>query len=229
MKAYELVLEWIEGEIAEGRLAIGDRLPGERVVADRLRVSRTSVREAIRVLEVMGVIRTSAGSGPDAGAVVVAEPHSPLTSTLRLHLATSHLPISDIVQTRILLESWAVAEAATVMDDAALDAAARLLDAMDDPALGPERFHILDAEFHVALCRGAGNLLVSTIMAALREAIHGYVMAAVPMVDNWPDIAAQLRREHRAVLDAVRGGQGEVAAKLVTDHIDGFYRATRLA
>ncbi|WP_420813984.1 FadR/GntR family transcriptional regulator, partial [Phytoactinopolyspora endophytica] len=59
MKAYEVVLQRIEAEIAEGRLRIGDRLPGERALAERFGVSRTSVREAIRVLEVMGVVRTA--------------------------------------------------------------------------------------------------------------------------------------------------------------------------
>ncbi|WP_205857622.1 FadR/GntR family transcriptional regulator, partial [Phytoactinopolyspora endophytica] len=167
-------------------------------------------------------------SGPDAGAVIVAEPRSPLTSTLRLHLATSHLPIADIVQTRVLLESWAVREASGKANDGALDGAERLLDAMDDPTLGPEQFHLLDAEFHVTLSALAGNMLVSTVMAALREAIHGYVMAAVPELPDWGVAAARLRREHRAVLGALREGDGEAAASLVAAHIENFYRATRL-
>jgi GntR family transcriptional regulator, transcriptional repressor for pyruvate dehydrogenase complex len=228
VKAYELVLEWVEAEIAGRRLSIGDRLPSERSMADQLGVSRTSVREAIRVLEAMGVIRTSVGSGPEAGAVVVAEPRSPLTSALRLHVATTHLPIADIVQTRILLESWAVRQAGNGANPQALRAAERLLDSMDDPRLEPEQFHLLDAEFHVVLTALAGNTLVTTVMAALREAIHGYVIEAVPHLDNWTEMAVHLRQEHRAVLAAVRAGDGENAASLVTDHIDGFYRAAQL-
>lgn len=228
VKAYELVLERLEADIAERRLRIGDRLPGERALAERLGVSRTSVREAIRVLEVMGVVRTAAGSGPEAGAVIVAEPRAPLTSTLRLHLATSHLPISDIVQTRILLESWAVREASTRADSVALAGAGALLDAMDDADLDPERFHVLDAEFHVALTALAGNVLVSTVMASLREAIHGYVMAAVPQLDDWDSVAKGLRHEHRAVLEAVKRGDGDAAAALVTRHIEDFYSAARV-
>nr|WP_187361353.1 FCD domain-containing protein [Phytoactinopolyspora mesophila] len=221
-------MEWVEAEIAGHRLRLGDRLPSERAMADQLGVSRTSVREAIRVLEAMGVIRTAVGSGPEAGAVIVAEPRSPLTSALRLHLATSHLPIGDIVQTRILLESWAVRQAGEGADSDALGVAERLLDAMDDPGLGPEQFHLLDAEFHVVLTALAGNALVTTVMAALREAIHGYVIEAVPRLDNWAETAFRLRREHRDVLAAVRAGDAEGAATLVTDHIDGFYRAARL-
>ncbi|AYY11487.1 FadR family transcriptional regulator [Actinobacteria bacterium YIM 96077] len=228
MKAYELVLQRIEAEIAGGRLGIGARLPGERALAEDMGVSRTSVREAVRVLEAMGIVRTAVGSGPDAGALIVAEPRSPLASALRLHVATSHIPIADVVQTRILLESWAVREASGKASDGELAGVAQLLDAMDDRELSPERFHVLDAEFHVSLVAMAGNVLVSTVMAALREAIHSYVMAAVADISDWPAVANDLRAEHRAVFEAVRSGAGERAATLVAEHIDGFYRAARL-
>ena len=112
VKNYELVLHRVEADLAAGRLRIGGRLPGERVLAEQLGISRPSVREAVRVLEAMGVVRTATGSGPEAGAVIVAEPVSPLTAVLRLHLATNHLPMGDVVQTRLLLESWAAREAA---------------------------------------------------------------------------------------------------------------------
>ncbi|TDE08881.1 FadR/GntR family transcriptional regulator [Jiangella asiatica] len=228
MRTYELVLRQIEADLAAGRLRLGDRLPGERALASLLGVSRPSVREAIRVLEAMGVVRTGVGSGPEAGAIIVAEPASPLTATLRLHLATSHLPMGDIVQTRVLLESWAVREAAGRADPEQLAAAGQLLDAMDDPDLPRERFHLLDAEFHVALATLAGNVLVSTIMASLREAIHGYVVAAAADLPDWVATAGELRRQHRAVFAAIAGGDGDGAASLVAAHIEGFYRTARL-
>lgn len=229
MRTHELVLRQVESDLAAGRLRLGDRLPGERALAGQLGVSRPSVREAIRVLEAMGVVRTAVGSGPDAGAVIVADPASPLTATLRLHLATSHLPMGDLVQTRVLLESWAVREAAGRAEPDLLAAAGQLLDSMDDPELPREQFHLLDAEFHVALAALAGNVLVAAIMASLREAIHDYVMAAAPHLPDWDPVAAGLRAEHRAVLAAVAGGDGEAASRLVAEHIEGFYRASRLA
>ncbi|WP_233552631.1 FadR/GntR family transcriptional regulator [Jiangella rhizosphaerae] len=229
MRTHELVLRQVEADLAAGRLRLGDRLPGERALAGQLGVSRPSVREAIRVLEAMGVVRTAVGSGPDAGAVIVAEPASPLTATLRLHLATSHLPMGDIVQTRVLLESWAVREAAGRAEPEELAAPRHLLDAMDDPELPRERFHLLDAEFHVALAALAGNVLVATIMASLRDAIHGYVVAAAADLPDWNATVDMLRQQHRAVLAAVASGEGERAAALVADHIEGFYRTARLA
>src|SRR5664279_6016877 len=112
VRTHELVLARIERDLSAGRLAVGDRLPAERTLAAELGVSRASVREAIRVLEAMGIVRTAVGSGSEAGAVIVADPSAALTAALRLHLATSHFLIADVVATRVLLESWAVQIAA---------------------------------------------------------------------------------------------------------------------
>jgi GntR family transcriptional repressor for pyruvate dehydrogenase complex len=230
VKNYELVLSRVEADLAAGRLRIGGRLPGERALAEQLGISRPSVREAIRVLEAMGVVRTASGLGPDAGAVIVAEPVSPLTSLLRLHLATNHLPMGDIVQTRVLLESWAAREAAGRIPRAdELAAAEELLDLMEDPALTPERFHLLDAEFHVALAALAGNVLIAAVMSSLRSAIHSYVLAAVPNLTDWEATAAGLRAEHRSIVAAIRAGRPDEASDCVVAHIQGFYRAAQLS
>jgi GntR family transcriptional repressor for pyruvate dehydrogenase complex len=168
--------------------------------------------------------------------VIVAEPASPLTALLRLHLATNHLPMGDIVQTRILLESWTARQAAQNRAGAAADeaddglrAAEELLDRMDAPGLTPEEFHLLDAEFHVALSALAGNVLIAAVMSSLRTAIHSYVLAAVPNLADWDATANGLREEHRAIVAAIRAGQPTKAANLITDHIEGFYLAARLS
>src|SRR5919107_5766198 len=133
MKTHQLVLSWIENELSGGRLTVGGRLPAERTLAEQLGVSRTSVREAIRVLEAMGVVRAGVGSGPDAGTVVISDPTAALGSALRLHVATQHLPVADIVETRVLLESWAVSHAKP--DSPELAGASRLLEKMDAEAM----------------------------------------------------------------------------------------------
>ncbi|MDY6997365.1 MAG: FCD domain-containing protein [Actinomycetota bacterium] len=225
MRAHELVLARIEQDLSQGTFAVGDRLPGERALAEELSVGRSSVREALRVLEAMGVVRTAAGSGPDAGAVVVADPATSIGSALRLHVATRFLPIADLVDTRILLETWAVREATRRHPD--LSGVRAMLDAMDDPALSPEQFHRLDAAFHVALTGLAGNVVVEAMMASLRDSIHEYVMAGVPLLPDWSAVAADLRCEHRGIVEAVARGHGAKAADLTQAHIAGYFALIR--
>ncbi|MBY6540019.1 FadR family transcriptional regulator [Rhodococcus sp. BP-349] len=226
MRAHEVVLHRIEQDLAAARLRVGDRLPAERALAEDLGVGRSSVREAIRVLEAMGVVKTSVGSGPDAGAIVVADPATSIGSALRLHMATQFLPIADVVQTRVLLESWALREAAARTPD--LTTIDELLDRMDDKSLAPDQFHRLDAELHVRFAGLAGNVLIEAMMTSLRDSIHGYVMDAVPMLDDWSAVAVTLRCEHRGIVDALRRGHGAKAATLAREHIEGFYGLMRL-
>jgi GntR family transcriptional regulator, transcriptional repressor for pyruvate dehydrogenase complex len=226
-RAYQSVLQRVEADLSAGRLSIGDRLPGERVLADQLGVSRASVREALRILDALGVVRSAAGSGPDAGAVVIANPSAGLTSALRLHLASSHLLVDDIVGTRVLLETWAVRETATAADASDLQRAQELLIRMDDAGIGPAEFHRLDADFHLELTALAGNALITAIMASLRGSIEGYVLAAVQRLPDWPAMARRLRREHHNILAAARAGAADRAAVLLRRHIEGFHRSTQ--
>ncbi|TVU58587.1 FadR family transcriptional regulator [Paenarthrobacter nitroguajacolicus] len=220
MRTHELVLQWIEKQLSDGDLALGGRLPGERAMAEQLQVSRTSVREAVRILEAMGVVRAGVGSGKDAGTVVIAEPGSALGSTLRLHVATRHLPVADIVETRVLLESWAAERAKVGVPE--LEEAAELLDQMD-AAADIDTFLALDARFHVALAQAAGNTVVSAMMASLRGAIENYAGELTGNLPDWNATSTRLRAEHRAILAAVNSNDGAEAAELVAAHIQGFY------
>lgn len=228
-RTYQLVLARIEEDLLAGKLGVGGRLPGERILAERYGVSRASVREAIKVLEAMGMIRTAVGSGPEAGAVIIAEPAAPIAMALRWHLASRHLPVGDIVGARVLIESWSVAGAADRVagaEEIDLRPATALLDAMDAPELSRSDFLALDADFHVILAELAGNIVVSAVMTAMRQGIHAYVTAAVDRVADWEEMAARLRGEHRGILAAVAAGRGGDASLAVTAHINGFYTDT---
>lgn len=228
-RSYQVVLTGVEADLAAGRLSVGSKLPAERTLADQYQVSRASVREAVRILEALGMVRTAVGSGPDAGATITAEPAAPIGAALRWHLASRHLPVADIVGARVLIESWAVANAADPARHADLDSAAVLLAAMDREELTPGQFLALDAEFHVALAACAGNAVIAAIMTAMRTGIETYVTEALGRITDWPAMADRLRAEHRQILAAVADGASESAAALVTDHIEGFYRSAGMS
>jgi GntR family transcriptional regulator, transcriptional repressor for pyruvate dehydrogenase complex len=113
VRTHERVLAHLEDGIAAGRWPLGARLPGERALAEELGVSRPSVREAMRILEALGLVRSGVGSGPDAGAIVVDRPAAGLGTAVRLHVATGTLPVTDVVATRAALETWAMRQAAS--------------------------------------------------------------------------------------------------------------------
>lgn len=226
-RAYTVVLDWLEERLRSGKISVGDKLPGERQFAEDFGISRASVREAIRVLDAMGLVRSATGSGPKAGAVVISEPSAALAWALRMHVATRSLPVGDLVQTRLLLETQSAVGAASAPDGPErtriLERADELLDVMDDPELPARDFHAHDAEFHVLLASLAGNVVVETIMASLRQATIGYVQETVSGLGNWPEISRTLQEQHREIVAAVRERRGEEAAELLRHHITWFY------
>lgn len=226
-RAWKLVLEHIERDLLDGTLGPGDRLPSERDLSADLGVGRSSVREALRVLEVMGLIRTATGSGPQSGAIVIAAPSGGLSALMRLQVAAQGFPLADVVRTRLVLED---AVAASLASDRARDTADahRILDAMDSGDLTAAEFLALDAQLHLALAESSGNTVVAAMMAGLRTAIESYVVAGAAQIDDWAAMTVRLRDEHRAIIAAIDAGESDAARTRVREHITGYYTAAGL-
>lgn len=232
MRTHERVLAQIEADLAAGRWALGERLPGERALAEEIGVSRASVREAIRILEATGIVRTAVGSGPTAGATVIDRPAAGLGVAVRLHVASGALPVSDVVATRVLLETWAMRVAAERVGSGgagALVPARRLLAEMEEPGVSAPDFIDRDQDFHLEFARIGGNQVVEAFMLGLRGAISAYVAEGVERLPDWGATSARLRAEHREILEAVAAGDGLRAERLTREHIEGFYVETGLA
>ncbi len=231
-RMYTVVLDWLEERLRSGEISVGDKLPGERQLAEEFGISRASVREAIRILDAMGLVRSSTGSGPAAGAVVISEPSAALGWALRLHVATRSLPVRDLVQTRLLLETQSALEAATAPEtperEAALGRAAELVAAMDDPLLPDEQFHAHDAAYHVLLSSLAGNVVVETVMSSLRQATISYVQETVAgLEEDWPQVRSTLQQQHHEILRAFQERRGQDAAAALREHITWFFGHSR--
>jgi DNA-binding FadR family transcriptional regulator len=222
-RSWEGVLSHIEADLVSGRLKPGDHLAPERALAAELGVGRSSVREAVRVLEVLGLVRTQTGSGPSSGAIVIASPQGGMSLLMRLQVAANGFPVEDIVRTRLLLETSVAADLARAHAAIDLSAAIALLDAMDDLALTPVQFLALDARFHLALAEASDNQVVTAMMAGLRNSIEGYVLEGALGLPRWPETARRLRGEHRRIVDAIVAGDAAQAGTRIHDHIAGYY------
>jgi len=223
-RTYELVLDRIEEQISAGRLRAGDRLPPERELAAALGVSRVAVREAMRVLQAMGLISQGTGSGRDAGTILTAAPAEALTRLIRMHVLVASVGSDDLVRARITLERESARLAADHAGLADLTHLGELLATMESPQVGVEEFNDADTAFHVAIARASGNALVAELTTALRNAMRATLLDLLRRAPDFAGTAARLGREHRAIHDALLAGEGVRAGDLVAAHIEGFYR-----
>lgn len=224
IRTHEQVLAQIEQKILDGTLRAGEKLPSERELMAVLGVSRTSVREALRALEAMGIIESRTGSGRDAGSVITGSSTSALTSLLRMHVALAQISLADLVDTRVQLERNAARTAASTRTPEDIERLTGLIEQMRHTDQEYHEFNALDAEFHIGIARMSGNALATNLMQALRGAVQNEMAAAFARLADWHTVADALAVEHEEILRAIDKGDGAAASELVAAHITRFYQ-----
>jgi GntR family transcriptional regulator, transcriptional repressor for pyruvate dehydrogenase complex len=222
-RTFEQILLQIEEAIMDGRLKPGDRLPPERDLAQTFGVSRASVREALRVLEMFGVINARRGTGPDAGSVVADSAQNGLESALRLHVGLLRIPTKDMVEVRAVLEQQAALKAAERADDKTTRRLHEIVEGMRT-ATAIDEFNGLDTEFHVELARVSGNALLPVLMEALRGTMRRAMLEGFERLPDWRAERDHLVGEHERMISYVETGDREAAGAAVQSHVMRFYR-----
>jgi GntR family transcriptional repressor for pyruvate dehydrogenase complex len=215
MRVPEEIVHQIRGFIASGELRPGDQLPSERELAERFQVSRASIREALTALLVMGLLeRSRTGGGLAARGNHVWFTIAPLSTFLATR---SHIVEQIEVRRMIEPEMGRLATARAGADDIGRMAQC-LMDMeadIDAGGLGSEA----DAAFHAAIAATTNNELLTRIVQLIGDAIREH-----REILQTPEGARESLEEHRAILEAIRHGDGEAAYEATRHHIDTVRR-----
>lgn len=214
-KVYELIADQLLRRISERQLNPGDPLPTERELTQAFRAGRSSVREALRMLESKGVIANS-----DNGTFVVAGYANPLNSSVQLLLNLDQATMLDVYELRRILECEAAALAAErhtdahvgLMDAAIEEMAAAL--ASDQPSRGA-RYIDADLRFHLAIAEATRNGVVLHTMDALR----GVIRRALMSIFTVPDSPERSFEQHRSIRDAIAAHEAPAAREAMRAHL----------
>lgn len=210
---YEQVAEQLLGQIGARRLKPGDVLPPERELTESFGVGRSSIREALRMLESQGVI-----SAVNGGSFVVAEAANPLNSSLRLMFTLDdRTGIHDLFELRRILEVEAAALAAARHGPGHLDEMEAAIEEMAASLsdTGGDRFIEADLRFHLAVAEATGNRLVLHSMHAVRDVVRRALLT-VFVIPQSPESAVV---EHRAIRAAIASGDPSRARQEMTNHL----------
>jgi GntR family transcriptional repressor for pyruvate dehydrogenase complex len=208
-KVYELVAERLIARLGDG-LEPGDALPPERQIMQQYAVGRSSVREALRMLESRGLIESRGN-----GAFVAAGPRNPFTDGLEMLLADGQTDLQQLFEVRRLLEGQIAGLAAERHTDAQLQRLGASIEAMNDALDSEERFITADIDFHLILAEASENRFVVHLMHAVRDQLR----AAFGTVFHVPGSPASSVAEHRAIAEAVAARRPERARELMNEHI----------
>lgn len=207
-KVYELVAERLTTQLEE--LGPGDALPPERELMQQFAVGRSSVREALRMLESRGLIE-SRGSG----AFVVSEWRNPFTDPLGMLLASSEGDVHQLFEVRRILEGETAALAAVRRTDEQLELLVATIAEMETGLSSEERYIAADIDFHLILAEATGNRFVVHLMHAIRDQLR-LAFGTVFHVSGSPESSVA---EHRAVAEAIARRQPAAARERMNQHI----------
>lgn len=211
-RVYHEIVEQIRSLIAAGRIKPGDRLPPERELAELFKASRNSVRDAIRVLEQMGLTESRQGDGTYIRSVSADE----LAEPLALMLLQSRQQMRELWEVRGVLEPSIAEFAAARITDEELDELEAILEAQRRKVEAGFTALEEDTEFHYAIAVAAGNMVmlrtIDTLVDLLRQSRerslqrrdrpalslqgHRHILAALRSRDPAAARAAMLRHLH---------------------------------
>lgn len=211
VRVYESILGHIHQLVEDGVLKPGDKLPSERKLAERFRVGRSSVRDAIRILEVRGVVKARQGGG----TVVQAFSSDALVAELAGTLVRKRALVQELMEVRCMLEPPLAARAAA-------HASPEQIEQMEDILLRQRRKLKRgemaveeDTEFHTTIARAAGNrvmlAVLDTLVGLLTETRRHF------LVDR--ERAQSSLSGHRLVLRAIRRREPGAAERAMRKHI----------
>jgi GntR family transcriptional regulator, transcriptional repressor for pyruvate dehydrogenase complex len=220
-RIFQDVVEQIQEAIIQGQLKVGDRLPAERELKETLQTSRSTLREALRVLEQKGLIEIKLGMG--GGAVVKAVSSDLVAESLDLLIRSHQVSLRHIAEFRERVEGDVVVLATLRIDATDVRILKTLLNearlCLDRGAEAVSDFLTADKNVHLYFAKITGNPIYISILKTIHENIRRYydeylVMEEPEMKENLQDL--------EDVVKAMESGEAERAGGIARAHVRRF-------
>ena len=207
----DTVARRIEQLVRSGQLKSGDRLPPEPELARLLRVSRSSLREALKGLMYLGLIKSRAGDG----TYIQSSLSRVLSQHFQWMILLKEVQHLEVYELRKIIEPEVAALAATRATPADIDRLQAALEGMAEGHNEPQVLHAYDIQFHEAFALASGNVAIQTTMRMLYHATAEARKAVLPLIDN---VDTHWKR-HERVFRAIRDHRPDIARAAVLDDL----------
>ena len=210
-RLYEDIVQELHSLIRQGVLAHGTRLPSERVLAEQFKVSRSSIREAIRSLELQGLVVSKRGSG----TFINTEDLDSVVALIASTLNSGRDTIKDIFEVRHLLEPQIAGVAAQRADPDEVQRLGEILEDQQGQIESGQTGVDADTAFHFALASATHNSALIKVVSA----VEGILRLSRDQSLQEPGRAQRSLASHRQILDNVRAGDAAAAREAMEYHL----------
>lgn len=213
-RIYEQIVEQIQNMIIDGTLKQGDKLPSERDLAESLRVSRPSVREALRALEIIGITEARQGEGSFIKVNFDKSLFEPLSVVFMLSKGKS----KDVLELRSILEIETVALAAVRITEEELKELEEVIIQMkttEEETINA----VVDKAFHYRIAQASKNILIVNMLNAISSLIDTFIKEAREKIINNKENKEILIQQHEAIYLAIKDRNPQEASLEMKKHL----------
>ncbi|GFG82877.1 GntR family transcriptional regulator (plasmid) [Mycobacterium paragordonae] len=219
-KASDVLARELRERILSGELVEGTALPAERELVKQTQMSRATVREALRILEVQNLVRVRAGRA--GGAFVQRPTTKSMASSVTLMIRGQQIKLADLMETREALEPFCAELAAQKRTDDDLAVLDQANADIADPNADLAAFLQANLDWHVGVATAGHNELLIGFMTALSHAIYTGTENAAFVDDT---VRAVTARAHRSITNAIRSRDAETASRRMRRHVHSYAKA----
>jgi GntR family transcriptional repressor for pyruvate dehydrogenase complex len=224
VRAYEAIVSQVEEAIRRGDLMPGDRLPSERDLMVQFGLSRSTIREALRVLESNGLVRSRPAD--QRGVEVLAYSTHSLSQSIYSLLQLERLTLHDLIFFRMLVEGTLSGLAAGFRTDDDLVKLQASIERMREAAkTNPEVFSQSDVAFHETISEIAGNRLLIVCNEVVRSSVHNLISEKIASGERRTEQMLEAVERHEALYQAIRSGDSDAAIRVSRTNLYEYYSA----
>lgn len=213
-KVYEQVVEQIKNMILDGTLKKGDKLPTERDLAEQLQVSRASVREALRALDIIGLVESRQG----AGNYIKENFESNLFEPMSMMFMLENGSPSEILEFRKVLESEAIILATERITNEEISYLEELLHELK-ACTDEKESAILDKKFHFAIAKASKNLLIINILQVISQLLDEFIKDSRERILAFEDNREKLNEQHEMIYNAIKNRDIKLTHRAMIEHL----------
>ncbi len=217
----EQVALQIAERISGGNWKAGEKLPSESVLCKTFHIGRSTLREALKSLAFIGLVRMRAGEG----TFVAEGPSKFLKHILTQGLLSNEKDVTDLCETRILLETELAALCAQRATDRDLDSLQQVITRMEESLdQGGQSFLDLDLEFHLRIAEYSQNEVLGQLLRTIRSLLHEVIEKSLQI----PGSLALALEQHRKILEPLQQRDERKSRAAMRDHLKTFERGYKI-
>lgn len=211
-KSYMKVIDYIKRQIRNGELTIGGKLPAERELSEILGISRNSVREAIRTLDIMGVISSQQG----AGNFLTGNFENNLVESLSMMFLLNQIDYKQVSQLRRALEMEALMLAIDNITEEEIQTLKKVISQLENETEANNV--VLDKKMHYNIALASKNTLIINILEALSEVLDKFIVDLRREILSQEDSRKVLMEAHNGMVESLIKKDKNLAYESINKH-----------